>query len=175
MTPEIAAIALGIAASPFPIIFPAILLLYTPRPRTTAGAFLLGWVLGIVVATTTFAAVASVMEPRDETPAWVSWGRASASDFFSFCWAFGNGQRGVRTPRPRRGCRRSTTPHRPRPCGWDCYCPGPTRGPPSDRSWRAGDRFDRPFADRRRRHDCVVRRSRRQHRVDPVGAPRIAG
>ena len=76
MTPEIAGIALGIAASPFPII-PAILLLFTPRPRTTAGGFLLGWVLGIVVATTTFAAVASLIEPRDETPAWVSWTRIS--------------------------------------------------------------------------------------------------
>ena len=72
MTPEIAAIALGIAASPFPII-PAILLLFTPRPRTTTVCFLLGWILGIVVATTTFAAVATLIEPRDETPAWVAW------------------------------------------------------------------------------------------------------
>ena len=76
MTPEIAAIALGIAASPFPII-PAILLLFTPRPRTTTGAFLLGWVLGIVVATTTFAALAALIEPRDEAPAWISWTRIS--------------------------------------------------------------------------------------------------
>ena len=76
MTPEIAAIALGIAASPFPII-PAILLLFTPRPRTTTGGFLLGWVLGIVVTTSTFAAVASVIEPRDETPAWISGTRIS--------------------------------------------------------------------------------------------------
>jgi threonine/homoserine/homoserine lactone efflux protein len=76
VTPEIAAIAFGIAASPFPII-PAILLLFTPRPRTTAGGFLLGWVLGIVVATTTFAALASLIEPRDETPAWISWTRIS--------------------------------------------------------------------------------------------------
>jgi threonine/homoserine/homoserine lactone efflux protein len=74
VTPEIAAFALGIAASPFPII-PAILLLFTPRPRTTTGAFLLGWVLGIVVATTTFAVVASLIESTDETPAWVSWTR----------------------------------------------------------------------------------------------------
>ncbi len=80
MTPEIAAIALGIAASPFPII-PAILLLFTPRPRTTTGGFLLGWVLGIVVATTTFAEVASLIEPRDEIPAWVSWTRISLGVF----------------------------------------------------------------------------------------------
>ncbi len=74
VTPEIVTIALGIAASPFPVI-PAILLLFTPRPRMTAGGFLLGWVLGIVVATTTFAAVASLIEPREETPAWVAWTR----------------------------------------------------------------------------------------------------
>lgn len=74
MTPEIAAIALGIAASPFPII-PAILLLFTPRPRTTTAGFLLGWVLGIVVATATFTAAASLIESRDGTPAWVSWMR----------------------------------------------------------------------------------------------------
>ena len=76
MTPELAAIALAIAASPFPII-PAILLLFTPRPRTTTGGFLLGWVLGIIVATTAFAAVMALVEPRDETPAWVSWTRIS--------------------------------------------------------------------------------------------------
>ncbi len=76
MTPEIAAIALGIAASPFPII-PAILLLFTPRPRTTTVCFLLGWILGIVVATSLLVAVASLIEPRDETPAWVSWTRIS--------------------------------------------------------------------------------------------------
>jgi hypothetical protein len=76
VTPEIAAVALGIAASPFPII-PAILLLITPRPRTTTSAFLLGWLCGIAVATTTFVAVASLIEPRDATPAWVSWTRIS--------------------------------------------------------------------------------------------------
>jgi threonine/homoserine/homoserine lactone efflux protein len=76
VTPEIAAVALGIAASPFPII-PAILLLFTPRPRSATCGFLLGWVLGIVVATATFAAVASLIEPRDETPAWISWTRIS--------------------------------------------------------------------------------------------------
>ena len=80
MTPELAAIALAIAASPFPII-PAILLLFTPRPRTTTGGFLLGWVLGIVVATTTFAAVIALVEPRDETPAWFSWARISLGFF----------------------------------------------------------------------------------------------
>ena len=38
--------ALAIAASPFGII-PAILFLFTPRPRVGAGAFLTGWLLGI--------------------------------------------------------------------------------------------------------------------------------
>ncbi len=71
MTPEIVTIALGIAASPFPII-PAILLLFTPRPRVTAGSFLLGWVLGIAAATAAFTVAASLLEPRDETPVWIS-------------------------------------------------------------------------------------------------------
>jgi hypothetical protein len=80
VTPELAAIALAIAASPFPII-PAILLLFTPHPRTTTGGFLLGWVLGIVVATTTFAAVVAFVEPRDATPAWFSWARIGLGFF----------------------------------------------------------------------------------------------
>ena len=47
---------------------------------------------------------------------------------------------------------------------------GQPEGPPSDRGGWTGNLFNRPFADGNRRHDCVVRRSRRQHRVDPIGA-----
>lgn len=69
---EIAPLALGIAASPFPIV-PAILMLFTPRPRATGGAFLAGWVIGIVVACGVFAALASVIDVNEETPTWASW------------------------------------------------------------------------------------------------------
>lgn len=46
-------LALGIAISPVPIIA-AVLMLLSPKARTTSVGFLLGWVLGIVVATTVF-------------------------------------------------------------------------------------------------------------------------
>ena len=71
---EILPIALAIAASPFPII-PAILLLFTARPRATGLAFLAGWFLGVLAATVAFVAVAAVVEVGDETPAWASWAR----------------------------------------------------------------------------------------------------
>ncbi|HSS68824.1 MAG TPA: GAP family protein [Nocardioidaceae bacterium] len=51
-------LALGVAVSPIPIIA-AILVLLSPRAGSTSGAFLLGWVAGIVVATSVFVAIAS--------------------------------------------------------------------------------------------------------------------
>lgn len=71
---EIVPLALAIAASPFPII-PAILLLFTARPRASGLSFLAGWFLGVLLATTVFVALAGVVEVGDETPAWASWAR----------------------------------------------------------------------------------------------------
>ncbi len=71
---EIAPLALGIAASPFPVV-PAILLLFTPRPRATGGSFLAGWVVGIVGVCGVLSALASVIERNEETPAWAPWTR----------------------------------------------------------------------------------------------------
>lgn len=71
---EIVPLALAIAASPFPII-PAILQLFTARPRATGLSFLGGWVIGIVVVTTVFVGLAAVLEPADETAGWASWAR----------------------------------------------------------------------------------------------------
>ncbi len=48
---EILPLALGVAISPIPIIA-AILMLLSPKARVTSVGFLLGWVLGIVVAVT---------------------------------------------------------------------------------------------------------------------------
>lgn len=45
---EVTPLALGVALSPFPVV-PAILLLFTPRAKATAGAFLAGWAAGILV------------------------------------------------------------------------------------------------------------------------------
>ena len=57
--------ALGVAISPIPIIA-AILMLLSPKARLTGTGFLLGWVLGIVVAVTVFTLLSSVL-PQDET------------------------------------------------------------------------------------------------------------
>ncbi|SEJ48113.1 GAP family protein [Demequina mangrovi] len=49
-------LAVGVAISPIPIIA-AILMLLSPQARVTGVGFLLGWVLGILVATTAFIAL----------------------------------------------------------------------------------------------------------------------
>lgn len=69
---EVTPYALAIALSPFGVIV-AILLLFTPRPRAAAGAFLTGWAVGIAVGTGVFVALASVIELSDEPPTWASW------------------------------------------------------------------------------------------------------
>jgi threonine/homoserine/homoserine lactone efflux protein len=65
-------LAVAIAASPFAIV-PAILLLFTERPKATGGAFLGGWVLGLTVVTVAATMLASVLDVLDGTPAWLSW------------------------------------------------------------------------------------------------------
>src|SRR5664279_4003217 len=71
---EVMLLGLAVAASPFPII-PAILLLFTPRARATSLGFLAGWVIGIVVGTGLFIALATAIENLDEPPTWASWTR----------------------------------------------------------------------------------------------------
>ena len=66
--------AIGIAASPFPVI-PAILLLLTPRATANAASFLVGWAVGILTATTAFLLLEQVIELAEDTPLWVSWAR----------------------------------------------------------------------------------------------------
>jgi threonine/homoserine/homoserine lactone efflux protein len=68
--------AIGIAASPFPVI-PAILLLLTPRATANAASFLGGWAAGVLVATTAFVLLESVIELAEDTPTWVSWARVA--------------------------------------------------------------------------------------------------
>ncbi|WP_062301310.1 GAP family protein [Demequina subtropica] len=63
---EVLPLAVGVAISPIPIIA-AILMLLSPRARVTGTGFLLGWVLGILVATTVFIALSgSVAEGTGE-------------------------------------------------------------------------------------------------------------
>ena len=54
---DILPLALGVAISPIPIIA-AILMLFSPRAAATSTGFLIGWVVGIVVATGIFTALA---------------------------------------------------------------------------------------------------------------------
>ncbi|NLP84650.1 GAP family protein [Microbacterium sp. CFH 90308] len=62
---DILPLALGVAISPVPIIA-AILMLLSPRARATGTGFLLGWVIGIVVAVTVFTLLSSVLPMGDE-------------------------------------------------------------------------------------------------------------
>ena len=74
MTGDLIPLAIGILASPFPVI-PVILLLLTPRATANAVAFLGGWAAGVLAGTAAFVGLANVVEGFEETPTWVSWAR----------------------------------------------------------------------------------------------------
>src|SRR3954453_7637759 len=61
---DILPLALGVAISPIPIIA-AILMLLSPKARVTSVGFLLGWLLGIIVAVTVFTLLARVLPTND--------------------------------------------------------------------------------------------------------------
>ncbi len=69
---DILPLALGVAISPIPIIA-AILMLFSVRAGSTSSGFLIGWVLGIVVATGLFTALAGTASTGDEPPTWAGW------------------------------------------------------------------------------------------------------
>jgi threonine/homoserine/homoserine lactone efflux protein len=68
---DVVPLAIAIALSPFPVV-PAILLLFTTRPRATGAGFLLGWGIGIAAVALAVAAVAGVLEGRDQPPGWAA-------------------------------------------------------------------------------------------------------
>jgi threonine/homoserine/homoserine lactone efflux protein len=68
---DVLPLAVAIALSPFPVI-PAILLLFTPRPRATGGAFLAGWALGVAGTAVIVAALAGVLDGPDEPRTWAA-------------------------------------------------------------------------------------------------------
>lgn len=74
---EIAALAVGIAASPFAII-PAVMLLFTERPRAVALTFLIGWFSSLAVLATVFALLSGAIATGNEAPSWISWVRIAA-------------------------------------------------------------------------------------------------
>src|SRR5215204_1252750 len=57
---EILPLAIGVAISPIPIIA-AILMLLSPRAKSMSVAFLIGWIVGIVVAVAVFTLLSSVL------------------------------------------------------------------------------------------------------------------
>ena len=61
---DILPLAVGVAISPIPIIA-AILMLLSPKARGTSVGFLLGWVVGIVVAVTVFSLLGAVIPEQD--------------------------------------------------------------------------------------------------------------
>jgi threonine/homoserine/homoserine lactone efflux protein len=68
---DVVPLAMAIALSPFPVV-PAILLLFTTRPRATGAGFLLGWGIGIAGVALVVGALAGVLEGRDQPPAWAA-------------------------------------------------------------------------------------------------------
>lgn len=68
------ALALGIALSPFPVV-PAILLLFTARPRPTSLTFLAGWATGVASATVVFVLLSDLVGSTGASPRWLSWVR----------------------------------------------------------------------------------------------------
>jgi len=74
---EIAALAVGIAASPFAII-PAVMLLFTERPRAVALTFLIGWFSSLAVIATVFALLSGAIARENDPPSWISWVRIAA-------------------------------------------------------------------------------------------------
>jgi len=69
---EILPLAVGVAVSPLPIIA-AILMLFSERAGSTSSGFLIGWILGIVVATAIFTALAGTLHSGGEPSAVASW------------------------------------------------------------------------------------------------------
>ena len=69
---DVLPLAIGIAISPIPIIA-AILMLFSPRATSTSTGFLLGSILGIVVATAVFTALAGTLKTGGEPSAVASW------------------------------------------------------------------------------------------------------
>jgi len=73
---DILPLAVGIAASPFPII-PVILLLLTPRALAGSSSFLAGWAIGILTIAAVFVLLAEVLDPSGHPPTWASWARVA--------------------------------------------------------------------------------------------------
>jgi threonine/homoserine/homoserine lactone efflux protein len=71
---ELIPLALVITLSPLSII-PGILMLHTPRPKPTSVAFMLGWTVGIAVATAAFLGISNALDGMNSQPSWAPYVR----------------------------------------------------------------------------------------------------
>ncbi len=72
---QLISLGLVIAVSPLTII-PVILVLQSPRPRSTGLAFLAGWTIGLALLEAVFMGVSGLLGGMGErSPAWASWSR----------------------------------------------------------------------------------------------------
>jgi threonine/homoserine/homoserine lactone efflux protein len=69
---EILPFALGVFASPLPVII-AMALLFTPRPRPTSVTYVATWVVGVVAATVAFSLIAGALDGGQGPPSWLVW------------------------------------------------------------------------------------------------------
>jgi threonine/homoserine/homoserine lactone efflux protein len=69
---EVLPLAIGVAVSPIPIVA-AILMLFSKRAGSTSAGFLIGWILGIVVATAIFVTLAGTLQTGGEPSTAASW------------------------------------------------------------------------------------------------------
>lgn len=72
--PELISLALVIALSPLSVI-PGILMLHTPKPRSTSVAFLLGWAIAIGGLTALFVEISNAIGGLNKQPAWAPYVR----------------------------------------------------------------------------------------------------
>ena len=73
---ELLPFAVGVFASPLPVIV-AILLLFTPRPRVTSVAYIATWIAGVAGVTAVIAVLAGAFEGQGYPPQWVTWVRVA--------------------------------------------------------------------------------------------------
>jgi len=73
---EILPFAIGVFASPLPVIM-AVVFLFTPRPRPTSVAYVVTWVLGVTAATAGFSLLAGMIDDQGQTRGWAPWLRVA--------------------------------------------------------------------------------------------------
>lgn len=78
---EILPFAVGVFASPMPVIL-GVVLLFTPRPRVTSMAYVLTWVAGVTAATVVFALLAGLIDKQEGGAGWGPWLRVALGVVF---------------------------------------------------------------------------------------------